>query len=118
MGASTRLERITDVVEHREPRRLDHPGHGRRALPVRAGCLRRHVGGGHGVKLEKRAAFGWPASAAGYAPCRNGLVVHYDGSDQGLAGKSHSACRTYWRNTRKFHMNSRGWADIGYAFSC
>lgn len=70
------------------------------------------------MKLEKRAVFGWGPTAAAYAPCKNGLVVHYDGADQGLASKSHSACRTYWRNTRKFHMNSRGWADIGYAFSC
>lgn len=66
------------------------------------------------MELERRAVFGWPATAAGYAPCDNGLVVHYDGSDQGLAGKSHQACRQYWKNTRKFHMNSRGWADIGY----
>jgi hypothetical protein len=70
------------------------------------------------MKLEKRSAFGWPATAAGYAPCKNGIVVHYDGSNQGLAGKSHEACRTYWRNTRRFHMSSaRGWADIGYSFA-
>jgi len=69
------------------------------------------------VKLEKRAVFGWPATAAGYAPCDQGLVVHYDGSDQGLAGRPHQACRQYWKNTRKFHMNSRGWADIGYSFA-
>lgn len=69
------------------------------------------------MELEKRAVFGWPATAAGYAPCDNGLVVHYDGSDQGLAAKGHDACRTYWKNTRKFHMNTNEWADIGYSFA-
>jgi len=66
------------------------------------------------MRLERRAVFGWPATSAPYAPCDQGLVVHYDGTDQGLAGKSHQACREYWKNTRKFHVNSRGWADIGY----
>ncbi len=70
------------------------------------------------LKLEKRSVFGWPATAARSAACKNGLVVHYDGSNQGLAGKAHSACRTYWKNTRKFHMNTRGWADIGYSYAC
>ncbi|WP_067483751.1 peptidoglycan recognition protein family protein [Actinomadura hibisca] len=70
------------------------------------------------MKLENRSVFGWPPSAAAAAPCRDGLVVHYDGSNQGLAGKGHDACRTYWRNTRKFHMGpSRNWADIGYSFA-
>lgn len=69
------------------------------------------------MELEKRAVFGWPATAAGYAPCNNGLVVHYDGANQGLAGKDHGACRQYWKNTRKFHIQSRGWADIGYSFA-
>ena len=67
--------------------------------------------------LVKRSAFGWGASGADYAHPTKGLVVHYDGSDQGLAKKSHSSCVTYWKNTRKFHMGSeRGWADIGYSF--
>lgn len=68
------------------------------------------------MKLEKRSSFGWPATAAGRAPCRNGLVVHYDGSNLGLARKAHSACRAYWKATRKFHMGPRGWLDIGYSF--
>ncbi|MEV4670957.1 peptidoglycan recognition family protein [Actinomadura sp. NPDC049382] len=69
------------------------------------------------MKLEKRSAFGWPATAASSAPCKNGLVVHYDGSNQGLAGKSHASCRAYWKATRKFHMGpARGWLDIGYSF--
>lgn len=73
------------------------------------------------MKLERRSSFGWPATEADPAPCRNGLVAHYDGSDQGLADKPHSACRTYWKDTREFHMRAtsrggRGWADIGYSF--
>lgn len=70
------------------------------------------------MKLERRAVFGWPDTAAGYAACRNGLVVHFDGFNQKLADKNHSACREYWKSTRKFHMGpSRGWADIGYSFA-
>lgn len=68
------------------------------------------------MRLERRSSFGWGPSGAGHAACANGLVVHYDGSDQGLAGRSHSACRDYWQRTRRFHMISRGWADIGYSF--
>jgi hypothetical protein len=68
------------------------------------------------MKLQRRSAFGWGATAAPSAPCRNGLVVHYNGGNTGLAGKSHSACVTYWRNTRVFHTRDRGWLDIGYSF--
>lgn len=68
--------------------------------------------------LERRSVFGWPATAAAKATPRNGVVVHFDGSNQGLAGKPHSACRRYWRNTRIFHMGpQRGWKDIGYSFA-
>lgn len=69
------------------------------------------------MQLEHRSVFGWGATAAGYASCHLGLVIHYDGSNQGLAGKPHSACRSYWKSTRSFHVgSSRGWADIGYSF--
>ncbi|MGS2645817.1 peptidoglycan recognition protein family protein [Streptosporangium sp. G12] len=71
------------------------------------------------MKFVQRDAFGWGPSAAGPARPRQGLVIHYDGSDQGLAGKPHSACVTYWKNTRKFHMGAnRGWVDVGYSFGC
>jgi putative peptidoglycan binding protein/N-acetylmuramoyl-L-alanine amidase-like protein len=69
------------------------------------------------VKLERRSVFGWGPSGAGHANPRNGIAVHYDGSNQSLAKKQHESCRTYWKNTRKFHMNTRGWADIGYSFA-
>jgi hypothetical protein len=71
------------------------------------------------VILEKRASFGWGATAAGSASPRSGIAVHFDGNNQGLANKSHTSCRTYWKATRKFHMGpSRGWLDIGYSFGC
>ncbi|GAA2080076.1 peptidoglycan recognition protein family protein [Actinomadura alba] len=70
------------------------------------------------MKIEKRSVFGWPSSGAGHAAPKNGIAIHYDGSNQGLAKKSHSACRTYWARTRKFHMGpSRRWADVGYSFA-
>jgi hypothetical protein len=70
------------------------------------------------VKLETRKVFGWGASGAGSASPKNGLVIHYDGSDQDLADGPHSECQKYWRETRVFHMGpQRGWADIGYSFA-
>lgn len=64
-----------------------------------------------------RASLGWGASPASNANISQGLVVHYDSGNQNLANKAHSACVTYWRNTRSFHTGpSRGWADIGYSF--
>lgn len=72
------------------------------------------------MKLQRRASFGWGPTAAGSAPCKNGVVVHYDGSDQGLAKKTHEACRAYWKRTRVFHMTDPGhrWRDIGYSYAC
>lgn len=65
-----------------------------------------------------RSQLGWSStSPASYAEPRSGLVVHYDSANQGLAGKSHSSCLSYWKNTRAFHTGpSRGWDDIGYSF--
>ncbi|WP_239646193.1 N-acetylmuramoyl-L-alanine amidase [Nocardiopsis valliformis] len=66
-------------------------------------------------KYVSRSDLGWGTSPASRANPRSGLVIHYDSVNQGLAGKDHSACLTYWRNTRNFHTGpSRGWADIGY----
>lgn len=70
------------------------------------------------MRLEKRSVFSWGSSGAGYANPRNGIAVHYDGSNQSLAKKTHAYCRAYWRSTRTFHMGpSRRWADIGYSFA-
>lgn len=68
------------------------------------------------MKFVNRASFGWGPTAAGYAPCRNGLVIHYNGGNTGLYRKPHSSCVSYWKNTRRFHMSGRGWLDIGYSF--
>lgn len=71
------------------------------------------------MNIVSRAAFGWGPSAASSARPDRGIVIHYDGSNIGLAGKPHSECRDYWIRTRKFHMGpSRGWADLGYSWGC
>lgn len=71
------------------------------------------------MKIEYRNSFGWPAHPnVATAPCKNGTVVHYDGSNKGLANKSHDACREYWQWCRRFHMTDakHKWSDIGYSF--
>ena len=71
------------------------------------------------MKVVSRDAFGWGPSGGALAHPREGLVIHYDGSDQGLAARPHSMCLAYWRRTRSFHTGpARGWADIGYSFGC
>lgn len=66
-----------------------------------------------------RSILNWPAMANvdGAIRCTptSGLVLHWDGNG-GLVNKLHSECVKYWINTRKFHMNGRGWLDIGYAW--
>lgn len=69
------------------------------------------------MRLITRTEMGWGSSPASVARPTQGLVIHYDGSDQGLAGRPHSMCVAYWRRTRAFHTGpARGWADIGYSF--
>lgn len=67
-------------------------------------------------KLQWRSDLGWdPYSPADPADPKDGLVIHYDSADQGLADQPHSACEAYWQRTRDFHTGpSRGWVDIGY----
>lgn len=66
-------------------------------------------------RFVSRSDLGWGPSNASYANPKLGLVIHYDGSNQNLAAKDHSACINYWKNTRSFHTGpARGWADIGY----
>lgn len=64
-----------------------------------------------------RSHFGWGASGASYANPKSGIAVHYNGPATGLKESvSHSRCVTYWKNTRNYHVNGNGWADIGYSF--
>lgn len=67
-------------------------------------------------RLVTRSELGWGGTKASRAACTRGLVLHYDGSDQNLRNRSHSACLDYWQRTRSFHRNVRGWLDIGYSF--
>jgi hypothetical protein len=69
------------------------------------------------MRLQRRSAFGWGPSAAGYADPRLGIAVHYEGSRTGIADWTHDRCIAHWQATRRFHMNTRGWVDVGYSFS-
>lgn len=72
--------------------------------------------------IRTRTEFEWPrvpgksGNPVPHANTNMGMVAHYDSANQGLAKKAHSACISYWKNTRSFHMNVRGWSDIGYAY--
>lgn len=68
------------------------------------------------MRLLKRSAFGWPPTRAGSAPCRNGMVAHYNGGPTGLSeSASHARCISYWKRVRGWHLD-RGWLDIGYSY--
>ncbi|MFY7069576.1 peptidoglycan recognition family protein [Nocardiopsis changdeensis] len=66
-----------------------------------------------------REDLGWSAtSPAAYADPKSGLVVHYDGSDQGLVNGDLDDFLDYWQRTRDFHTGpSRNWRDVGYSFA-
>lgn len=69
------------------------------------------------LDIVLRNEFGWPTHPnVPHADTDQGMVAHYDGSNQGLAHKVHSACIAYWVRTRGMHIESRGWNDIGYAY--
>lgn len=69
------------------------------------------------MKFVSRSDLGWGASPAAYANPKSGIAVHYNGPATGLSkSASHSKCVSYWKNTRSYHVNSNGWADIGYSF--
>lgn len=59
---------------------------------------------------------GWPATKATPANCNQGIVLHYDGEGRNLSKKAHSECIKYWDWCRRFHINDRGWLDIGYSY--
>ncbi|GAA1456988.1 hypothetical protein GCM10009603_05070 [Nocardiopsis exhalans] len=64
--------------------------------------------------LRPRSYFGWgPSGASGASPTR-GLVIHYNGPATRL--RKHADCIAYWKRVRRDHMNSNGWADLGYSW--
>lgn len=73
-----------------------------------------------GITLNlSREMLGWPAmkgTKVRTAPTNKGMVLHWDGSARGLPTAAHSECIAYWKFVRRFHINSRGWLDIGYAW--
>ncbi|GAA4907984.1 peptidoglycan recognition protein family protein [Streptomonospora salina] len=70
------------------------------------------------TRLVWRSELGWGPSPADGADPKQGLVVHYDSYDQGLADKDHAACLDYWNGCRDYHVNGNGWVDVGYSWFC
>lgn len=68
------------------------------------------------MHIVPRKYFGWPVSAAKKANPQLGVVLHYDGLGQNLLTKTHNECTRYWKSVRSYHVNRRGWADIGYSY--
>lgn len=69
------------------------------------------------MRLQRRSAFGWPATRAGWANPTRGVAVHYQGGRTGITGfDSHSQCKDLWQRNRRHHVNGNGWLDIGYSF--
>ncbi len=72
------------------------------------------------MKLQRRSYFGWGPTPARSAPCRNGIVVHYDGAPhpRHLDAQPHDKCVDYWVWCHDFHIGpKRRWKDIGYSFA-
>lgn len=43
------------------------------------------------------------------------VTIHWNGPAVKITvAHAHSMCREFWRGVQRFHMNSRGWADIAY----
>lgn len=78
-----------------------------------------------GSVLERyvsRSELGWPATEANTSNTDLGMIAHYDSEDENVyekdheTPKAHSACISYWKRTRDFHVKGHGWADVGYAY--
>lgn len=66
-------------------------------------------------KSVTRGDLGWGLFHGQKSATDRGLVMHYDGANQGLLRKGHAACRAYWERTRQQHID-KGWLDIGYSY--
>lgn len=71
---------------------------------------------GRGVRLVTRAEWGArpPRSTSPLAPSF-GTTAHWEGPHMGWPW-SHAACSSLVRGIQRFHMDSRGWADIAYSY--
>lgn len=49
-----------------------------------------------------------------FTPYKGGVALHYEGPKLGSFG--HVECYNKIRQIQKFHMDTRGWADIAYSF--
>jgi hypothetical protein len=80
------------------------------------------------IDIITRHELGWGPTPAPHANTTTGMIAHYDSSKWltdrraalvRLGHDPHTACFEYWNRTRLFHINGRGWLDIGYAyFTC
>lgn len=66
------------------------------------------------MKLIKRSALGWPASAAAYISGTKGVKAHYLGTP--YSSRSHDQCDDYVRGIRASHLANKteGYNDIAY----
>ncbi len=66
-------------------------------------------------RIVTRAQWGARAATTAQLPIRPApfAVVHHTA---GSACATEAACATQMRNIQNFHMNTNGWADIGYNF--
>lgn len=65
------------------------------------------------VTIDSATTVGIPSSIGSSGRPRTGIVLHYPGSPV-LSQGSHSTCRQQVRNWHNMHVNSNGWAGIGY----
>lgn len=65
--------------------------------------------------MLQRSAFGWKAFKGEVSNTNLGIVVHYDGSNTGLAKKPHSECMAYWVRVDRDHR-AKGWNGVGYSY--
>lgn len=47
---------------------------------------------------------------------RNGWVIHHNGPQAHVVGRSHDRCVSFWRGVVNYHANTKGWGDVAYSF--
>lgn len=68
---------------------------------------------GRAVTIVSRAGWGArpPSSTTTMSTPVQYVVIHHS---EGAACSTNSACETQMRSMQNYHMDSNGWADIGY----